>query len=308
MFRLGHVSDIHISARIKATPKRFLNKRILGGTNLLLKRKKSHSNGAVIQAFSQLVDHGVDHIAVSGDLTNLALAEEFAAAKLIIEAVPDSANMVSVVPGNHDYYTKHTQSARTFERTFEAYIQSDLPTYQLDGAYPYCKLLGDDVALIGINTGIATPWFIAAGQVDERELRALGELLKDPRLEGRAVVVMLHHPLLPYEHTRVQRSRRLRNEAEVLRMLRMHDVTLAIHGHNHHYGIHHLPHLRGHGVLHICEAGSAGVTKAKSPDFAGKYNIYHFDGPKLHHVETFAWDSEKHDFFPWKKTFFHDPS
>lgn len=300
MFTLGHVSDLHIFALRRRHMVQMANKRILGASNLLFKRKRSHDNVVAVAALSMLDALGVDHIAVSGDLTNLAMEQEFKAAAALLHEVRDHERRVSVVPGNHDYYTQGAAKGRRFESHFAPYMVSDLPDYQLPTGYPYCKLLGDDIALVGVNTGIPTPWFVAQGRVDERELRALERLLDDPALEGRCKVVMLHHPLMPFAHAKIDRQRRLINADAVRKVLRQRDVSLAIHGHNHHFSTAILPHLRGHGELVICEAGSSSVRQASDPYFSGKFNIYTFDERALRRIDTYSFDTAKEEFKLWR--------
>ncbi len=192
--KLGHISDLHIFALEQTTPRRFLNKRLVGGTNILFNRGKSHSPQVVQAALDMLDSFGVDHIAITGDLTNLALEEEFRAAANVIDGITDAESRVSVVPGNHDYYVPEIEQTGAFERHFERFQQSDLPSYQLETGYPFCKFFGEDVALIGLNTGIASPPMFAVGKVDEKELRSLEQLLDDPKVRDRYKIVMLHHP------------------------------------------------------------------------------------------------------------------
>ena len=299
-FKLGHISDIHVFALGNKDPRRFLNKRILGGANLALKRAKTQNAQVVMAALRKLEELEIDHLSVTGDLTNLALEEEFEAAERIISTFRDATKRVSVIPGNHDYYTHKAAKQGLFERQFSEYMVGDLAIYQSGGAYPYCKLLGEHIALIGLNSGKPMPWFVAAGKIDERELRSLSQLLDDPALSKRAKVVMVHHPLLHYPHARVQRVRHLINGEELLRLLRSKDVELAIHGHNHHFEIHAVPHLRGDGTLHICEAGSTCVSSSSDPYFAGKFNVYHFEGAHLARIDTYIYKQDLDEFVLWR--------
>ncbi len=302
MIKIGHISDLHIFDLKSKSPLRFLNKRIVGGANLLFKRSKAHSPQAVERAIRHLVeDHDVDHIAISGDLSNLALHEEFVAANKLIATIPDATERVSVVPGNHDYYIPAVEKRRGFERVFSPYMKSDLAHYTLETGYPYCKFIGDEVALVALNSAIASPPMFAIGEVDERELRALEALLDDPLLDERFVVVMLHHPLLPFEHSKVEYTRRLVNADEVLTVLRRANVDLAIHGHNHYYDHVEIPHLGQPGTLHICEAGSTSITHASNEMFGGKFNIYHIDQGQLSKIETHIFESHDASFKPWRE-------
>ena len=305
MITIGHISDLHVFALDRVEPRRFLNKRLIGGANLFFKRKKSHSSSAVERAIRHLVeDHHVDHIAVSGDLSNLALREEFLAVRALLEAIPGDEERVSVVPGNHDYYVPSVERTGSFEAIFGAYMRSALPHYTLETGYPYCKLIGEEVALIGLNSGCASPPMFATGEVDERELRALEAMLADEALRGRFIVVMVHHPLLPFEHSRVEYTRRLINASKVLESLRRANVNLAIHGHNHYYDHVQLPHLGAPGTLHICEAGSTSVVNASDDMFGGKFNIYHIDQGQLVKIETHLFESQDTSFKPWRERAF----
>ena len=67
--RFVHCSDIHLLDLRGVSPHRFLNKRLTGGVNLLLKRRKGH-DGAL---FDRIVEHArslkVDRLVVTGDVT-----------------------------------------------------------------------------------------------------------------------------------------------------------------------------------------------------------------------------------------------
>lgn len=301
--KLGHISDLHILEIAEVRPWDFLNKRLVGATNLLLKRRKSHSTSVVKKALSRLDELGVDHISITGDLTNLALPSEFAAAKRVVDSIEDSTQRVSLIPGNHDYYTPGAEREHRFEATFADYLQSDLPAYQQPSGYPFCHLRGD-VAIVGLNSGIATLPLQATGRVRDAELEATRALLADPKVRDRFVVVMVHHHLLPFEHSRVEYLRRLVNAKDVLRTLREGNVDLAIHGHNHHFSTLELPHLGGDGVLRICEAGSTSTASYSTAEFGGKFNIYHIEDGHLSKIETHLFEANEDDFIHWREQVF----
>ncbi len=300
---LGHISDLHVLEVRDIRPWQFLNKRLLGSANLLMKRNKSHSTAVVERALHRLDDLGVDHIAITGDLTNLALPSEFDAARRVIATIPDSTQRVSVIPGNHDYYTPDAERDMRFERTFADYLTSDLPDYQEASGYPFCHLR-DDVAIVGLNSGIATAPLYATGFVRKHELDAARALLADPVVRERFVVVMIHHHLLPFEHSKVEYLRRLVNANEVLRTLREANVDLAIHGHNHHFSTISIPHLGGPGTMRICEAGSTSTTTYSDAVFGGKFNIYEISGGRLVRIETHLFEASEDDFIPWHEDVF----
>src|SRR5690606_33076538 len=145
--RFLHCSDIHLLDLEGSGPARFLNKRLTGGVNLLLNRRKKHDQAlfdAIVQAAHS---HGADRLVVTGDLTNLALESEFEHVKRRL----DSAGLpVTVIPGNHDAYTRGSARDRRFERYLGHHMDgerdpgSDSPFVQRHG----------DVALIGLSTAV----------------------------------------------------------------------------------------------------------------------------------------------------------
>jgi 3',5'-cyclic AMP phosphodiesterase CpdA len=86
MFRLAQVSDPHFQSFRNVKLRDLLGKRALGGLNLLLMRRRKH-NMALLQALLEdLPSRGVDHLALTGDMCNIALESEWAAALRWIEA------------------------------------------------------------------------------------------------------------------------------------------------------------------------------------------------------------------------------
>jgi len=301
--KIGHISDLHILKLDSPRPWEFLNKRLLGGVNLLLNRSDEHSVAVAREALEHLEEAGVDHIAITGDMTNLAFDSEFAAVANILRTLDDAEQRVSVVPGNHDYYTRDAVETRRFERHFAPYLDSDLPAYQLESGYPFCKFR-DDVAIVGLNSGIQTPWLFATGEVREEELKSASALLDDPAVRDRFTIVMIHHHLMPFEHSRVEYTRRLVNARDVLELMRQRAVDLVVHGHNHHFATIEIPHLSGSGMLRICEAGSTSLSSYSDPKFGGKYNIYHIEDDHLAKIETHLYEGEDRGFVHWRERTF----
>jgi 3',5'-cyclic AMP phosphodiesterase CpdA len=302
MFKLGHISDLHVLAidKRELTPRALLSKRLIGGANLLLKRKKSHSAAVIVRALEQLQLEGVDHVAVTGDVSNIALPSEFKAVAELLAGYPEATTRISAIPGNHDYYTHDAARGRYFERALAPYMESDLPQYRTKSGYPFCHLRGD-IAIIGLNSGIVSGPMLAIGKVDHEQLRVAVELLDDPEVARRYKVVMIHHPVLPPQHIKQDYTRRLVNADEVLSALRSRDVDLVIHGHNHYFHHFQVPHTRGQGTMHICEAGSTSVVHGKAPEFGGKFNIYHIDQGRLLRIETHLFEGEEQGFVRWRE-------
>lgn len=306
--RIAHISDIHILHIENVRPWRYLGKRLTGGANLLLRRRKEHSADAVRRAFDQIRADGADHVVVTGDLSNLALESEFAEARRIIEEHAGGGDKVSVIPGNHDYYTWNAARTRRFESFFSPWMRSDLPTLTADGTYPYAKLLSDQIALVGVSTGVVSPPLFAIGKVGEPQRDALAQLLDHPELRKRFVVVALHHHLVPPRYPKSQRKewmRRLVDAEAVMAVLRRGRVRLVLHGHTHQFGFSSHPHMEGDDLLHISETGSTSTVHFKDPHYGGKYALYDIDtdadtgATHLTHLTTRLYEGAEQGFTTW---------
>src|SRR5579883_3286669 len=117
--RIAHFSDLHLLNLDGVRPHRFLNKRLSGYANIALKRGHVHK-AAYVRAIAQEVRRqAIDHVCITGDLTNLALETEYELAREVIEKdLGLDPSRVTVVPGNHDLYTRGAQRAGRFRVYF----------------------------------------------------------------------------------------------------------------------------------------------------------------------------------------------
>jgi 3',5'-cyclic AMP phosphodiesterase CpdA len=187
--RFVHCSDIHLLDLAGAHPGRFLNKRLTGGVNLLLARGRKHNHNLFDQIVAHALEYAADRLVITGDLTNLALEPEF---ELVRRKLREAGLPVTVVPGNHDTYTRG--SAR--ERRFEVFLGEFMAGERSEGDYPFIHRQ-DGVALIGVSTAIPSLPLVAVGRVGEPQLARLGAALERTAAEGLARVIMIHHPVLP---------------------------------------------------------------------------------------------------------------
>lgn len=196
--RIAHFSDLHVLALEGVPAHRFLNKRFIGWVNLRVKRARKHRPALVRAVAREITRAKVDHVVITGDLTNLALEQEFVAVRELLEQdlglAPDQ---ISAVPGNHDLYTRGAMRDRRFSTYFHDYVASDLPELSADiplGRFPFVKLRGP-CAIIGLSTAVPRPPLMASGQLGKAQLDALSRILEHPEVKKRAPVVLLHHPL-----------------------------------------------------------------------------------------------------------------
>jgi 3',5'-cyclic AMP phosphodiesterase CpdA len=195
--RIAHFSDLHLLSLEGVPLHRFLNKRATGYANLKLKRGSIHRASYVRAIAREVRRIEVDHVVVTGDLTNLSLEPEFELAREVLEKdLGLSPRDVSIVPGNHDVYTRGAHAAQRFATYFGDYLVSDLPALAVDigaGRFPVVKLRGP-AAIIGVCSAVPRLPFVAAGRIGKAQLEALRRILAHPEVVRLTPVVALHHP------------------------------------------------------------------------------------------------------------------
>lgn len=226
MFRLAHLSDLHIGPLPQPTARELAGKRITGYLNWRRGRAAHHLAAALDRLIADIAASACDHIAVTGDLINLGLAAEYAPARAILERLgpPDR---VSVVPGNHDAYMRATLPL--IPRYWAPWFTGDHepPPQSLDEAFPFVRRRGR-VALIGVNSGVPKPPFLATGTLGHRQLADLAETLDALREEGLARILMIHHP--PFA---CGWQKQLTDHRALASLLRESGAELVLHGHTH---------------------------------------------------------------------------
>jgi len=221
-FTLAHLSDPHLPPLPAPRLADLAGKRALGYLNWTRNRHKFHRREVLDTLLSDLQTQMPDHIAVTGDLVNLALEAEFAPALTWLESVgvPDH---VTVIPGNHDAYVRATQ--HRFAETFGNYLRGDDASQ--DDTFPFLRRRGP-LALIGVSSAVPTPPLMATGWLGQSQLEALDRLLAQLAAERAFRVLLIHHPLRSDS-----RAKRLTDSSQLLALLKRHGVELILHGHDH---------------------------------------------------------------------------
>lgn len=287
--KIGHISDIHWLDTTGAKPLDFFNKRISGGINLLAGRAKTHRKETACAALQNLRDLGCDHLVITGDLTNLALPGEFSGVKAMLNRYFTDAQM-TIVPGNHDFYTR--ESARA--RRFESMIYIDKPgniDLGIDDTWPFVKRI-QDVAFIGLCSAQPRPWFVAAGRLGQSQLDALEKALKHPEIQDCVKVVALHHHLFQTNMAAGENLRCLEDRQNLLEICQKGGVHLIMHGHNHLYFIKQIDNLI------VAETGSCSICRFKNENKAGKFNLYTVEDKAVKEIQT--WRFVDDAFSLWK--------
>lgn len=234
--KIAHFSDLHLLAAGGVPVRRLLNKRLTGWANLRLKRGAIH-HPAYVQSIAREIGHGdIDHVVITGDVTNLALEGEFELVRECLERdLGVDPSRVTLVPGNHDLYTRGALRSRRFESFLAPWLVSDLPELALNvngGRFPAVKLRGP-AAIIALSTAVPRLPFVAAGEIGPEQLDRLARILALKEVSQRTVILALHHPAVTGWSRAKQHLEGLRDAPALLSVLRDLPRGLVLHGHLH---------------------------------------------------------------------------
>src|ERR1700676_2949045 len=189
-FMLAPLSDPHLPPLPRPRLSELAGKRALGYLNWTRNRHKFHKRGVLDTLVADMQAQSPDHIAITGDLVNLALEAEFPPSLTWLESVGTPAR-VTVIPGNHDAYVRATQ--HRFAETWASYLAGD-DASDRNGAFPTVRRRGP-LALISVSSAVPTPPLMATGWLGRRQLEALERLLARLAAEQAFRVLLIHHPL-----------------------------------------------------------------------------------------------------------------
>ncbi len=275
-FRLAQLTDVHLGP-LPPFGLRYWNlKRALGYANWQRKRSAIHLPQIVAAITADLSQQAADHIAVTGDLVNIGLPDEYVNATRWLTALgtPDE---ISVIPGNHDIYTRLGRDPGIAH--WSAYMASDDygQTVRAQSAidattlFPSLRRFGH-IALIGLNSAEPTPPAVATGRVGEQQLAALGKILDRTGTDGLCRIIMIHHSPMPGSGGRM---RGLVDASKVVSVLARHGAELIIHGHNHRDETDFIARFDSVGAsIPVIGAASASTAVEHHGEPLARYNIF----------------------------------
>lgn len=293
MFTLAHLSDVHIGPLPRAESWRdYWGKRALGKINWYRRRRFLHDPAIAMAMIADIRAHSPNHVALTGDLINIALRQEFVEAALWLKAFgpPD---WITLVPGNHDAY-------RPFPWAEGAGLWADYMTGDIklsaardnaaeEPVFPFVRQRRN-IALIGLSSAVPQSLFRAGGRLGAEQLGKLGPILHDLRQRGFYRVVLIHHPPVP---GLTPRRRALDDDANLKKLLEEHGADLVLYGHNHRHGRMSLATRTGSAQI-------MGVPSATSPAYGAYdaaawylYRIRRLDGAWTTSVTVRSWDGQK---------------
>jgi 3',5'-cyclic AMP phosphodiesterase CpdA len=266
MLLLAHLSDPHLAPLPRPRWRELLGKRATGYLNWRRKRHLIHRSDVLARIVADLKAQSPDHIAVTGDLVNIALAAEYPPARAFLASL-GSPQDVTLVPGNHDAYVRGAERDRELHWGDYMRGDDDVPPHEI--AFPFVRRRGP-LALIALSSAVPTAPFMATGRLGAAQIARLAAALE--RCKESFRVVLIHHPPVSKPS---RRFKRLVDGIDFRMALARHGAELVIHGHDHERSCIELEGpTRGIPVIGVPSASEAPPGKH---DPAG-YNLYWIEG------------------------------
>jgi 3',5'-cyclic AMP phosphodiesterase CpdA len=265
MFRLAHLSDVHLGPLPDVYYRELASKRITGYVNWQRNRRR-HMRDSILDAIvADLKSSRPDHIAVTGDLVNLALDREIEMARLWLELL-GTPHDVSIIPGNHDAYVPGALDKAC--RAWSAWMVGDdkPPMTDFRHHFPYLRVR-DDVALIGASSARASAPFMATGYFRSGQATRLARLLQSAGRRKLFRIVLIHHP--PVRGSAAA-HKRLFGISLFQRTVRQFGAELVLHGHTHEPTLYRIP--GPHGDIPVVGVAAAGEAFGSRRPLA-QYNL-----------------------------------
>ena len=226
--RLIHISDLHLTDLSALPPGEIRGKRRIGLFSWRGRRRFRHLSAHLEALRRAVLKAQPDFIVVTGDLAQIGLPSELAAAGDWLEALAPS-DKILVTPGNHDLYAEDSWAA--CEGHWHEYLHLGPPSGEAREA-PFRRgfpshVCFDGIDLYGLNTACPTPLGAASGHLGSGQRRRLQRLLQQAPAGALKVVALHHAPMRG-----VMPKRRALTDAQALEGL-LADAHVVLHGHGH---------------------------------------------------------------------------
>ena len=257
----AHMSDPHNPLTPNVKIGALFNKRLLGYLSWHRKRHLRHRPEVLAAMMKDINATAPDHVIVSGDLTNIALPDEFRASRVWLEQV-GIPHDVTVIPGNHDAYIKVP-----FDLGIGQWTPWMLGDDETEVSFPFVRQRGP-VVFIMLTTANPTPPLSASGTLGKQQLAKLEVFLNAWRGKDVFRVVVLHHPPEDYP-TKPRKA--LRDRAAFREVLSRTGAELVLHGHQHHS---HFGLISGpHGKIPVLGVPSASMVLEPKKGDEARWNL-----------------------------------
>ena len=241
-----HISDLHFHSYPQKLCE-FNAKRILGATNLLIRRAREFPLKRAKLLVERIQKMEWDHLVISGDITQLSLEKEFSLAREILDPLLIKSERVTIIPGNHDRYINQHDGTDLFTKYFgEFFGKNEIHVSEINQKW----------VLVGWDSAHPNDLRTAAGTVKSSTIRATEKLLQNFTDQTNFIVVN-HYPLTFPEDWKFDRSHELYNLVPVRNwILQNSQIRLYLHGHIHLNWFHRLPRDSAPELLLVNSAAS----------------------------------------------------
>lgn len=184
MATIAHLTDLHLVENNYAD-RRFESRARLQYLSFGRPLAPEARKDRVASALRQVWMRNVDHLLITGDLTEDGHQEQF---EVLAELLAESRlppERVTLVPGNHDAYIE----ADGFARALRGPLQPYAATSSVATALRF-----RDMTIVPVSTAFQQSPLRSAGAIASHELASLAAIATDPSLAGRPIVFAQHHP------------------------------------------------------------------------------------------------------------------
>ena len=270
LFTLAHVTDWHATDPRGAGLGPLLGKRAFGWLSWKLRRGQTHRPELLAALKRDLDEQAPDQVAITGDLTHIALPQEFVESAQQLRDLAEPGR-IALVPGNHDRYVRISNS-ESWDCWAPFMVSDGASDTRAPGAdeWPTLRVRGD-VAIVGACSAVATPWFQASGRLGEAQLERLEALLVELGQRDLFRVLLIHHPPLDGDRSR---RRRLLDAPRLREILSRAGAELVLHGHRHRTRIQALPGPAG--PIPVVGARSS-TDSGEDAEKSAQYHLYRIE-------------------------------
>ena len=225
---VAHFSDPHLPLVGLPTWREWRIKRVLSLISWYTRRRHLHTQAPLAQVMHDIRLGKPDLVALTGDMTNLGLLSEFRAAQRWLQE--QNLPPTLLTPGNHEALIRESNAEKRalWAPWLHMGDEDKAPSVLIHG----------HVALVGLNTAVPSPPFLATGRAGQKQLDHLARVLKNLGQAGLCRVVLLHHPPL----TKLVTQRKGLTDLQAFQdVVRREGAELVLHGHSHRASVGTLP-------------------------------------------------------------------
>lgn len=227
MFKLAHISDIHLGPLPPVSKRELVSKRIAGYINWKRNRSKHQDQNITASLLKYMNSLNPDHQIITGDLINLGLDSEIENAQKWLEK-SFAPRDTTVICGNHDAYVRGSL-AKAFKAWSPWIVGDKNKPIKTDKDFPSVRRRGK-ISIISCNSARASAPFLATGYFKYDQAIRLKEILEVERKTGQCRIVIIHHAPFP---NATQKHKRLLGLNNFLQVIKTEGAELILHGHTH---------------------------------------------------------------------------